>query len=51
MGRARATFRDLSYSGARVRSINVETDDLKEALTAYAERRPPRFSGREDRYG
>jgi hypothetical protein len=31
--------------------INVHTDELKEALMAYAERRPPRFSGHSDRYG
>ncbi len=27
-------------------SVNVQTDDLREALTAYMERRPPKFTGR-----
>ena len=27
-------------------SVNVQTDDLREALTAYVERRPPTFTGR-----
>ncbi len=31
---------------ALAQSINVQTDDLREALMAYAERRPPNFSGR-----
>ena len=30
---------------ALAQSINVQTDDLKEALMAYAEHRPPNFSG------
>jgi enoyl-CoA hydratase/carnithine racemase len=31
---------------AIAQSVNVQTDDLREALTAYVERRPPNFSGR-----
>jgi 2-(1,2-epoxy-1,2-dihydrophenyl)acetyl-CoA isomerase len=27
-------------------SVNATTDDLREALTAYVERRPPKFRGR-----
>jgi 2-(1,2-epoxy-1,2-dihydrophenyl)acetyl-CoA isomerase len=31
---------------ALAQSVNVHTDDLKEALMAYAARRPPNFTGR-----
>jgi enoyl-CoA hydratase/carnithine racemase len=31
---------------ALAQSVNVRTDDLREALTAYVERRPPVFKGR-----
>ena len=31
---------------ALAQSINAKTDDLREALTAYVERRPPNFTGR-----
>lgn len=31
---------------ALAQGVNVHTDDLREALTAYAERRPPVFKGR-----
>jgi enoyl-CoA hydratase/carnithine racemase len=31
---------------ALAQSVNVHTDDLREALTAYVERRPPSFKGR-----
>ena len=31
---------------ALAQSVNVQTDDTKEALVAYAQRRPPKFSGR-----
>ena len=31
---------------ALAQSVNVHTDDLREALTAYATRRPPNFTGR-----
>jgi len=31
---------------AVAQSVNVQTDDMKEAFMAYAERRPPNFSGR-----
>lgn len=31
---------------AMAQSVNVRTDDSREAFMAYAERRPPRFSGR-----
>jgi 2-(1,2-epoxy-1,2-dihydrophenyl)acetyl-CoA isomerase len=31
---------------ALAQSVNVHTDDMREALTAYMERRPPHFTGR-----
>jgi 2-(1,2-epoxy-1,2-dihydrophenyl)acetyl-CoA isomerase len=31
---------------ALAQSLNVHTDDLREALTAYVERRTPNFKGR-----
>jgi 2-(1,2-epoxy-1,2-dihydrophenyl)acetyl-CoA isomerase len=31
---------------ALAQSVNVHTDDLREALTAYVQRRPPNFTGR-----
>ena len=31
---------------ALAQSVNVHTDDLREALIAYVERRPPMFNGR-----
>ncbi len=31
---------------ALAQSVNVKTDDMREAFMAYAERRPPNFSGR-----
>ena len=31
---------------ALAQSVNVGTEDIREALTAYAERRPPEFKGR-----
>jgi 2-(1,2-epoxy-1,2-dihydrophenyl)acetyl-CoA isomerase len=31
---------------ALAQSVNVRTDDMKEAFMAYTERRPPNFSGR-----
>ena len=31
---------------ALAQSVNVKTDDLREALVAYMERRPPTFTGR-----
>ena len=31
---------------ALAQSVNVHTEDLREALTAYVERRPPDFTGR-----
>ena len=31
---------------ALAQSVNVQTDDLREALVAYMERRPPKFTGR-----
>ena len=31
---------------ALAQSVNVQTDDLREALVAYVERRPPTFTGR-----
>ena len=30
---------------ALAQSVNVRTDDMAEALTAYMERRPPEFRG------
>jgi enoyl-CoA hydratase/carnithine racemase len=52
-----ATKRELDLAGtgslaqaleveALAQSVNVTTDDLREALTAYAERRTPKFTGR-----
>ena len=31
---------------ATAQSVNVQTDDMREALMAYIERRPPTFTGR-----
>jgi DNA-binding GntR family transcriptional regulator len=31
---------------ALAQSVNVGTEDIREALTAYVERRPPEFKGR-----
>jgi 2-(1,2-epoxy-1,2-dihydrophenyl)acetyl-CoA isomerase len=31
---------------ALAQSVNVQTDDLREALTAWMERRPPTFTGK-----
>jgi 2-(1,2-epoxy-1,2-dihydrophenyl)acetyl-CoA isomerase len=31
---------------ALAQSVNVGTEDLREAMTAYVERRPPEFKGR-----
>jgi len=31
---------------ATAQSVNVQTDDMREALMAYIERRPPKFTGR-----
>ena len=31
---------------ALAQSVNVQTEDLREALVAYVERRPPTFHGR-----
>jgi 2-(1,2-epoxy-1,2-dihydrophenyl)acetyl-CoA isomerase len=31
---------------ALAQSVNVGTEDIREALTAYVERRPPEFEGR-----
>ena len=31
---------------ALAQSVNVQTDDLREALVAYVERRPAKFTGR-----
>ena len=42
---AHASLGQALEAEALAQSINVQTDDLKEALTAYAERRPPNFSG------
>jgi 2-(1,2-epoxy-1,2-dihydrophenyl)acetyl-CoA isomerase len=52
-----ATKRELDLAGsgslaqaleveALAQSVNVTTDDLREALTAYVERRTPNFTGR-----
>jgi enoyl-CoA hydratase/carnithine racemase len=40
------SLRQALETEAIAQSVNVETDDLKEALIAYAERRPPKFSGK-----
>jgi enoyl-CoA hydratase/carnithine racemase len=42
---AHASLGQALEAEALAQSINVQTDDLKEALLAYAERRPPNFSG------
>jgi 2-(1,2-epoxy-1,2-dihydrophenyl)acetyl-CoA isomerase len=31
---------------ALAQSVNVHTDDLREALSAWVQRRPPNFTGR-----
>jgi enoyl-CoA hydratase/carnithine racemase len=40
------SLRQALETEALAQCVNVETADLKEALMAYAERRPPNFSGR-----
>ena len=42
---AHASLGQALEAEALAQSINVQTDDLKEAMLAYAERRPPNFSG------
>jgi enoyl-CoA hydratase/carnithine racemase len=43
---AHVSLRQALETEALAQCVNVETNDLKEALMAYAERRPPNFSGR-----
>jgi enoyl-CoA hydratase/carnithine racemase len=43
---AQASLAQALEAEALAQSLNVHTDDLREALVAYAERRSPNFSGR-----
>ena len=43
---AQASLAQALEAEALAQSVNVHTDDLREALIAYAERRSPNFSGR-----
>ncbi len=43
---AQASLAQALEAEALAQSLNVHTDDLREALIAYAERRSPNFSGR-----
>lgn len=45
-GAARASLADALEDEALAQSVNVRTRDMREALTAYVERRPPEFHGR-----
>ncbi len=38
--------RDALEVEALAQSVNTNTDDLREALTAFVERQPPNFTGR-----
>ncbi len=54
-GAASSSLAQALEAEALAQSINVQTADLREALTAYVERRPPQFEGtvdgRADRLG
>ena len=43
---ARTSLAQALETEALAQSLNAQTDDLREALMAYAERRPANFSGR-----
>jgi 2-(1,2-epoxy-1,2-dihydrophenyl)acetyl-CoA isomerase len=43
---AQSSLAQALEAEALAQSLNAQTDDLKEALMAYVERRPPKFSGK-----
>jgi 2-(1,2-epoxy-1,2-dihydrophenyl)acetyl-CoA isomerase len=43
---AHASLAQALEAEALAQSVNAQTEDLREALLAFAERRPPKFSGR-----
>jgi 2-(1,2-epoxy-1,2-dihydrophenyl)acetyl-CoA isomerase len=43
---ARTSLAQALETEALAQSVNAQTDDVKEALMAYAERRPTNFTGR-----
>ena len=43
---ARTSFEQALEDEGRAQSVNFETADLREAMTAFFEKRPPTFTGR-----